>query len=225
MIRREFLAAGATGVVAASVPAGVPAAASASPIPTPAPGALRFDRTAFQAVLDRPYRHKQVFAATQLSGGLVLHYMENSLKAYADGFGEGPGTLHAAAVLYGPALMLAFDDATWAKYQFGEVLNAVPGVKNDPQLAVPRNPFAARVAALAKDGASFFVCNNALNGVVGVLVERSTKVKGRTPLDHASVHDDLAAHLVDGAMIVPAGVAALNAAQEAKFTLVQATVG
>lgn len=225
MIRRDFLAAGATGVVAAAVPAAVPAAAAASPIPTPAPGALRFDRAAFEAVLERPFRHKQVFATTQLAGGLVLHYMENSMKAYADGFGEGPGTLHAAAVMYGTSLGLAFDDAMWAKYQIGEGLNGFPGYKSDPQLNVPRNPFAARVAALAKSGASFFVCNNALNGVIGALVERAAKSKGRAPLDHAAVHDDLAAHLLDGAMIVPAGVAALNAAQEAKFTLVQATIG
>lgn len=221
MIRRDFLAAGATSVVAA---AGAPAVA-ASPIPTPAPGALRFDRAAFEAVLDRPFRHKQVFAATQLAGGVVLHYMENSMNAYAEGFGEGPGTLHAAAVMYGTSLALAFDDSMWAKYDVGAALNANPSYKSDPQLNVPRNPFAARVVALVKSGASFFVCNNALNGAIGMLVERSAKSKGRAPLDHAAVHDDLAAHLLAGAMIVPAGVAALNAAQEAKFTLVQASIG
>lgn len=219
MIRRDFLAAGATGVVAAAVPA------AASPIPTPAPGALRFDRAAFEAVLDRPFRHKQVFATTQLAGGVVLHYMENSLKAYAEGFGEGPGTLHAAAVMYGTSLVLAFDDAMWAKYDLGPAVNAIPGYKSDPQLNAPRNPFAARVAALAKSGASFFVCNNALNGTIGMLAERAAKIKGHAPLEHAAVHDDLAAHLLEGAMIVPAGVAALNAAQEAKFTLVQASIG
>jgi intracellular sulfur oxidation DsrE/DsrF family protein len=32
------------------------------------------------------------------------------------------------------------------------------------------------------------------------------------------MHDDLAAHFVPGVMLVPAGVAAINAVQEAHFT-------
>jgi hypothetical protein len=34
-----------------------------------------------------------------------------------------------------------------------------------------------------------------------------------------AIHDDLAAHFLPGAFLVPAGVAAINAAQEARFTL------
>jgi hypothetical protein len=43
-----------------------------------------------------------------------------------------------------------------------------------------------------------------------------------TPATRTSViaiHDDMAAHFLPGSWLVPAGVAALNAAQEARFTL------
>ena len=221
MLRRsEFLAAGAAGAAAPAVPI----IAQASPIPTPPP-AGRFDRTAFEAVLARDTKHKQVFASTQLAGGLVLHYMENSLQAYAIAIAEGAGTLHAAAVLYGPSLALALSDAMWAKYPVGAVLDdfGYESTKTrDAALRAARaNPYANRVAALARGGASFFVCNNALTGFATQIAERPPHTRAAA----GAIHDDLATHLVDGAMLVPAGVYALNAAQEARFTYVQATIG
>jgi len=212
---------------ATSTPTAAPAGSStttATATPTvtapPSPGALRFDRTAFEAVLGRPVKHRQVFAATQLAGGRVLHYMENSMRAYAEGLGAGPGTLHTAAVLYGPHLLLAADDSMWAKYPVGALLDEL---EHDLSLrSAQRNPYAAQTAALVRAGASLFVCDNALTWLTGALAARMPK-KG-APAGGA-VHDDLVAHLVEGAMVVPAGVAALNAAQEARFTLVQATIG
>jgi intracellular sulfur oxidation DsrE/DsrF family protein len=209
MIRRTFLATTATGI----------AVAAASP--APAAAAWQFDRAAFEAVLARPYRHRQVYATTQLAEGIVLHYMENVLEAYEHGFGEGPGTLHVAAVTYGTSLALALDDRAWSTYHIGAVLNGLPSqTVPDPLLAAATaNPFGTRVDALVGRGASFFVCNNALHGFSGVL---ATKAGGTS---QQAVHDDLVAHLRPGAMLVPAGVAALNACQEARFTLAQASIG
>ncbi len=219
MIRCSFLAAGVAGVAAATAST----RSNASPIPPPAHGSLQFDRAAFFAILDRPYRHKQVFASTKLGGGLVVHYMENSLQAYADGFAEGPGTLHAAAVLYGPSLVVALNDAMWQKYQIADALSAAYGETFDAA-ARDHNPFAARVANLVKRGASFFVCNNALSGdVSATLASRANKVRQATDAQRFAVRDELARNVVEGGTVVPAGVAALNACQEAKFTLVQAT--
>jgi hypothetical protein len=39
-----------------------------------------------------------------------------------------------------------------------------------------------------------------------------------------TVHADLRAHLLPGALLVPAGVASVNQAQEMKFTFMQASV-
>ncbi|HYZ17289.1 MAG TPA: hypothetical protein VE591_12850 [Candidatus Acidoferrum sp.] len=220
MLRHSFLAAGVSGVAAATVLSRSDISAAAAPTH----GSLRFDPSSFYAVLQRPYRHKQVFASTKLENGLVLHYMENSLKAYADGFAEGPGTLHVAAVLYGPALVLALSDAMWQKYGIADAVNNAFGETLDTNETRDHNPFAASVAVLVKHGASVFVCNNALGGdIARVLARRANNVSQPTDAQRLAVHDDLARNVLPGAMIVPAGVAALNACQEAKFTLVQAT--
>ncbi|MGH7728663.1 MAG: hypothetical protein ACREM2_07730 [Vulcanimicrobiaceae bacterium] len=210
------LAAGALALGARAAPAVARASpvAAASTVPP-----LAFDRAAFEAILSRPYRHKQVFATTSLHEGLVLHYMRNSLTAYAVGFGEGPGTMHVAAVTYGPALALALDDGAWADLSLARYLETF-GEKFGPELVPGKNPFADQVAALVADGASFFVCNNALHGVANSLALLPF-AGGR---DTEAVYARMARATLPGATIVPAGVAALNAAQEAHFTFVQATV-
>ncbi|HTJ25670.1 MAG TPA: hypothetical protein VMA36_05830 [Candidatus Limnocylindria bacterium] len=232
IVRREFLS--ATTAVALGGVASAPVRAAT---------VQGWNRAAFEAILARPYRHRQVFGSARLANGLVLHYMENSLNAYEHGFGEGPGTLHTAAVLYGPALTVTLSDDMWVRYRLAALLNdsgaehglrahvhgIVTGVEGivgslmhrgvgegDP--ASPTNPYAARVAALVARGASFFVCNNALRNFSRTL---ATQAPGP---DATAIHDDLAAHLLPGTMIVPAGVAAINAAQEARFTFFPATL-
>jgi intracellular sulfur oxidation DsrE/DsrF family protein len=196
----------------------------------PLPG---WNRAAFEAILARPYRHRQVFASTRLADGLVLHYMENSLDSYEHGFEDRPGTLHTAAVLYGTSLAVAMNNAMWAKYPLPSVVEPsaqgvgarVEGMVDallhgggDAALASSINPYAAQVGVLVERGASFFVCNNALRGFSDKL---SAKMSGSSA---AAIRDDLAGHLLPGAMVVPAGVGALNAAQEAHFTFIQATL-
>jgi intracellular sulfur oxidation DsrE/DsrF family protein len=222
MIRSSFLAAGAMSAAGFAMSAAEATAAASS---TPAPSAavpFSFNRAEFDAELAKPYRHRQLLGSTKLADGTVLHYMENGLRAYADGFGEGPGTLHVAAVLYGTSLTLVTDDAMWSKYGFAGTLRT-EGETLDASAAT-KNPYAARVAALVTQGAAFFVCNNALSGTAYRLAKNAAHgepTRGQV----VAIHDDLAAHLLTGATIVPAGVAAINAAQEAHFTYVQATIG
>jgi intracellular sulfur oxidation DsrE/DsrF family protein len=224
IVRRDFLT--ATTAIALGGIATAPARGTS---------ASAWNRGAFEAILARPYRHRQVFASARMSDGLVLHYMENSLQAYEHGFGEGPGTLHAAAVLYGPALAITLRDEMWTKYRLATVLSgaaAQEGLRervqgmvdsllhrgSDGASASSGNPYAARLAALVARGASFFVCDNALHKL-----SQTLSVTMHSP-DSEAIHNDLGAHLLPGTMIVPAGVAALNAAQEARFTFFQATL-
>src|ERR1700721_2488021 len=96
--RGTFLAASAFAAAATGVAYRPAAAASAT-----------FDRTTFEARIRAPFGHRQAFPSPLVSDGAVLGFMFNSLNAYETGFGDGPGTLHAAAVLYhtGVALALA----------------------------------------------------------------------------------------------------------------------
>jgi intracellular sulfur oxidation DsrE/DsrF family protein len=210
MTRNAFIGTSAAALAA-------PAAAAGAQTPSAA-----FDRKAFEAILNKPFRHRQVFAATKLSGAAVLNYMRNSLRAYAEGFGEGPGTLHAIGVFYGGAVALGLTGDMWRKYPIATTLE-IPywgGSQFSPkQNAAATNPYAAEVQALVDQGAHFFLCNNVMVNLAAAVSQ-----SGPTAPTVAQIHDDLVANLMPGTMVVPAGVAALNAAQEARFTLMQATI-
>ena len=67
---------------------------------------------------------------------------------------------------------------------------------------------------LIASGNAIFICNNALRGVTGVLARRLQK----TP---AEIYARARANFIPGAILVPAGVAAVNALQESRFTYLQ----
>src|ERR1019366_261347 len=91
--------------------------------------------------------------------------MLNSLNAYEHGFGEGPGTLHAAAVLYSTGVAMAMDDDAWKMFHLADVTERA----DDHVLVQARggNPCGRdgqgwTFAELQRGNASFFVCSNAL---------------------------------------------------------------
>lgn len=192
--RLNFLAAGA----AIAAVGGVPSVARAA--------RTEFDRSSFEAAVRTPFPHRQVFATPLVADGAVLGFMSNSLNAYEIGFGEGPGTLHAAAVLYHLGVALALDDDAWRTFAIADGLRR--GGDRVTAATADGNPFIRQPRGwtfdeLQRRHASFFVCRNAL----GDLARRS-----------GTTLETLTAHLLPGMMIVPAGVAALNALQEEHFT-------
>ncbi len=211
--RSDFL--GAAALATAGAAHAQPAAAAAL-----AAGGFAFDRAAFEAVLARPARHRQVFGTARLANGIVLHYMQNSLNAYRDGFGEGPGTLHAAAVLYGTSLAAVAPAALWKTYSLDAFLTRTGEAFE--QGSHGTNPYAAQLPPLRTAGASFFVCNNALRE----FSEQLSNAPEGAGADPDAIHSAFAVALAKepNVMLVPAGVAALNAAQEARFTLLQASL-
>lgn len=194
--RRAFLAASALAAASTGVPASIAFAA----VPD-------FDRAAFEARVRAPFSHRQAFASPRVADGAVLGFMYNSLNAYESGFGDGPGTLHAAAVLYHTGVALALDDAAWRTFALGDLVRGTgdrvtaTAVDGNPFVRAPRG---WTFAELGRRNASFFVCRNAL-----------TDLARRAGTSLA----ELQTHLLPDMMLVPAGVAALNALQEERFTL------
>jgi intracellular sulfur oxidation DsrE/DsrF family protein len=207
------------------------------PSPSASPGGLRaplplrkrfrgdaipfdFNRAQFDAILAKPAKHKQCFGSKKIDGGSVIEGMTNTINAYDDYYNEPDGSAQTVAVLYhGFSIALALSNTVW-----NDIL--VPLAKNGPkelrdQLTDVKpgkgNPYLAKiwVPGIVARGASFFLCNNALSGIAGVaadvLKESATKV-----------HSAMLAGIVPGAMAVPAGVMAINAAQEARFTYIAA---
>ncbi len=205
-----------------------PADAAAAPAPDVAGTIpIAFDREAFRAVVQRPYPHRQVAAPQTFSSATVaLSHFRNALAAYADpdGFAAGPNSLHCAAVLYaGRSYALALGDAMYAKYPIG-LLNDEEMRPNDTSMraywsGLKKNPLDQFFQPLAEQGVSLFVCNNALsNYAVDIARRIATPAAPVTRAKVIAVHTDLRENLVRGAMVVPAGVAALIALQEAGFT-------
>jgi len=229
--RHNFIASGVSAAAAsgrASDLALAPAAVDQAPQPQVS-GVVpfSFDRAAFQAIVERPYPHRQLVAPSSFQAATVaMSHFKNSLAAYADpkGFAGGPNSLHCAAVLYaGRSYTLAFDDAMYAKYPLG-LINDEEMRPNDTSAraywtALRRNPMADFMRPLAEQGVALFVCNNALSGFAAELARRTVPQGGAVTREQVvAIHDELAAHFLPGTMLVPAGVAAVNAAQEARFT-------
>jgi hypothetical protein len=233
--RASFLSTGAVALAAAGTTSAAAATPSAPSTGGPAVTTSPFDFPAIAAQLARPAEHRQVFSAARVADGAVLSYMVNSLNAYEFDYGLGPNGLHAAAVCYHLCAMLLLDDAAWAKYPVAKALAGENDAVSSTE--TKKNPFLAptstldpkddrmdrkgfyhdtSLTALVRRGASFFACNNALT----YQAREFSKLAGQSP---DAVLADLHAHLVPGALLVPAGVAALNQAQEAKFTFLLAS--
>ncbi len=208
--RKEFLA--ASSLFALSPAMAGRANSAASP--------YTFDEARFNAILTKPARHKQCFGATKLEGGSVIDGMVNSMNAYENDLHEGPGALHPAAVLYhGSAIALVMSNAFWDGYLVPFLKHNATFAKEIPEAAAGKgNPYlASRVADVMKRGASFFVCHNAISGL-GYAIGHALSISVQRPYEAAM------SGIASGALVVPAGVMAINACQEAKFTYIQSSL-
>jgi hypothetical protein len=181
-----------------------------------------------------PFKHKQVFAATRPNGNVFV-YMRNSLNGYQFGWGEGPRTLHAVAVLNGLGVAQGVGDEGWRRYRIAHVLaNAGAPLKAageaNPWLRAPAgvvpdvrsqtSPFNQDVSieTLQQRGCEFYMCDTAM-----ITLSMAIVAAGVAP-DVDRVHADLRELLVPGGMLVPAGVAAMDAFQAERFTYYDANV-
>jgi hypothetical protein len=227
--RRTFFGASAVALTATQVLATRTAVAGST-----------FDLAAIEACLDLPFRHRQAFGSYRLADGAAAAFMLNSLNAYEFDYGDGPGTLHALGIFYGTAVAMLLDDAAWRRYKL-DVLQQRRGDPAKRQVDDGGNPYLrprssldrasaradlhgfyhdASLTALAKRQASFLACDNALSG----LATDIAVTYGIADVPVQTVHADLRAHLFPGTLLVPAGVAAVNQAQEMKFTFIPASL-
>lgn len=226
--RKDFLA-------ATSLFALTPALAEAAAAPSPKPSGsaepkltFEFDRARFDEILSKQAKHKQCFGATKLANGGVLEGMNNSIEAYETFLKEGPGALQAVAVLYhGASIGLAMTSSVWNAYLAPALAHAPESIRTDvgslkrgagnPYLRTAgKNADEPSVESLVAKGVSFLVCHNA---IVGFSYMAAEALKMPVQKVHAAIMDGI----VPGALVVPAGVMAINACQEAKFTYISAS--
>ncbi|HEY0731299.1 MAG TPA: twin-arginine translocation signal domain-containing protein [Chitinophagaceae bacterium] len=164
-------------------------------------------------------KHRIVFDVPQPNGIFPFAWPRIFLVTNA-ATGTAEKDCSIVVVLRHTAIPYAMDDKLWAKYKFGEVFKAEDPKTNKPSL---RNPFwkpqhgdfnipgvgvvPIGINELQESGVMFCVCDMALTVYSGV-VAQSLK------LDPAEVKKDWVSGLLPGVQVVPAGIWAINRAQE-----------
>jgi intracellular sulfur oxidation DsrE/DsrF family protein len=215
--RRLFLAHAATGITAlgaAAMAAGVtPAEAQSAGIdPTWQPS-----RHAQDDWLDQiPGKHRFIFDTTNPQGvNSALLFATNYFLANRSGYGLQDSDLAVVIVARHASTPFAYNDAIWGRY--GTPISAQAENFVDPRTREPAkvNVYGARVEALVKRGVHLAVCQMASRAYAGAIA-RATG--GNTD----SIYEEIVQNLLPNSHMVPAGIVAVNRAQERGYTFVHA---
>jgi intracellular sulfur oxidation DsrE/DsrF family protein len=162
-----------------------------------------------------PGQHRFVFDTTTPDGlSIGFQFVANYFTANHETYGLEDHDLAVVMVARHKSTSFGYTDAMWAKYgkQFSEQSGFVdPKTKEAPAA----NLFKDRLDELSKKGVHFAVCQMSSRRIAG-MIARDT---GR---DADSILKELAANLVPNARIVPAGIVAVNRAQERGYSFVYA---
>lgn len=219
--RRSFINGGLTSL--AAMAAGTSALSQDKPAQDkPAPLA-RFEPAhhAQDDWLDElPGKHRLVFDATNADGvSDALLFGNNYLRVNRADYGLQDKDLAVVIVVRHRAAPFGVNDAMWAKYTTALADHASyedPKTKQAPKV----NVFNAAgrgntLEALSKRGVVLAVCASATRAVAGAAAKESGG-------NADTIYAELTANLVSNARIVPAGIVAVNRAQERGYSLVRA---
>ena len=162
-----------------------------------------------------PGKHRVVFDTFTVDGfGEAALWAGNFLLANRNEYGLKNEDLALIIVARHFSTGYGYNNEMWAKY--GATLasrgsSAEAAAKEPPKT----NPSAEAVASLAKQGVRFAVCSMATRRLSGMIARAS----GGTA---DAIFTELGANLVSNARLVPAGIVAVNRAQERGYTLVTA---
>jgi hypothetical protein len=155
-----------------------------------------------------PGRHR-LFFDTLTDGGLreARGFANNYFDGSKSGYGLDAGDLAVIICLRHSATPFAFTDAFWAKYG--------PAIAESLKLADPKptaNPHRAPLEGLIKRGVHYAVCDMASHRFAGQIAR---KVDG----DADAIYKEMTATVIGNAHFVPAGIIAVNRAQERGYSI------
>lgn len=174
--------------------------------------------------MELPGRHRLVFDVTSPDGaGEALFFAKNYIDMNKSAYGLEPSQLANIIILRHFGTLLGYNDTVWAKY--GEIFSNMTHFMNPKtKQAAKRNLYnaegfgaalpnrGATLSGLAKEGIQFGVCGLATEKIAGMLAQQ-TKSKSD------EVHAELSGNLIGNARLVPAGIVAVNRAQERGYAL------
>ena len=167
-----------------------------------------------------PGSHRFIIDSTSASGlGSALAFANNFFVANQQGYGLSNADAAVVIVLRHNSTGFAFTDAMWAKY--GTPMGEAAGGFDDPKTktkptanlynsgsylgVLPNN--GVTLDALAGRGVHFAVCQMATRRFAGAIAAAHK-------LDAEAVYKELTSNLVRNSHMVPAGIVAVNRAQE-----------
>src|SRR5262249_46059845 len=142
--------------------------------------------------------------------GNALLFANNFLIANRDSYGLQNNELAVIIIARHLSTGFGFSDAMWTKY--GAQLSSLARL-NSAANSNRRFGGGTGIEALAKQGVHFAVCGMATGSIAGAIAQA-------TGAAAADVMAELTANLVPNARMVPAGIVAVNRAQERGYTLV-----
>lgn len=208
--RRAFLSRLGTGATAAglTVLADRPADAQSA-----GPAEWHARRHTEDDWLDRiPGVHRLVFDTTSPEGfDAALRFASNYFTANQSAYGLKNEDLAVAIVARHNSTPFAYTDGMWSKYGVSLAQRSGftdPATKQPPTL----NVYRTRLDELVRQGVHLAVCQMATRNLAGIVAKA-----GGTDTD--SAYKELVANVVGNAHMVPAGIVAVNRAQERGYSL------
>lgn len=207
--RREFLGRIAATSLAVGLGGAIPSSLAAA-----APAAGRHGNP--ESWLDDLHgKHRQVFDAVSPNGGMSLIWAWVFMDAHEKTEHLSDADVNPVVVIRHEALPLALTDAVWSRYKLGEAFKITDPATKAPSL---RNPYyhpnpgelmlpGASIDALLARGVHFGVCNVALSVLSGMHAAAAGVSKEQA-------YKEWVAGVIPGITVVPAGVWAVNHAQE-----------
>lgn len=162
-----------------------------------------------------PGKHRMVIDTTTVDGfrdGVL--WTGNFLLANRNEYGLKNEDMALIIVARHISTPYGYNNDMWSKY--GTALaSRAPGADAQAKEPPKGNPSATAVASLASQGVRFAVCAMASRRYAGMIARASGATED-------AVFAELSANLVSNARLVPAGIVAVNRAQERGYTLVTA---
>lgn len=211
LARRSFLTQVGTGVtvLGAAATAGGPPAVAAQGVEVKR---WQPERHSQDEWLDQiPGKHRLVFDTTESSGmESALRYATNYYSANNTGYGLQNSDLAVVMIARHQSTPYAYDESIWTKY--GVQLADFAEKGKAPSM---RNAYGRQMNTLTGRGMHLAVCQLATRAIAGSI---ATAFKSTTD----DVYNEIAAHLLPNSHLVPAGIVAVNRAQERGYALVHA---
>lgn len=172
-----------------------------------------------------PGKHRMVFDTTKPDGfGEAIAFASNFIRVNQTDYAVPSNELAIIIVARSRSTPFAYNDAMWEKYGVPLAARANftdPKTRQAPKLNVYKSAEygdqlptrGTTLDSLLKQGVQLAVCQVATRNFAGAIADA---VGGKTD----TIYEELVANIVSNARMVPAGIVAVNRAQERGYSLV-----